>query len=59
MSNVNSTNAILPNLPHHEATIGLSLKRQTLEYHSPYLIGNVHPSLIMLTLHEIFINILL
>jgi hypothetical protein len=51
-SNINSTQSILPCLLHHEATIGLSLKRQ-MEYKSPYLIGNVHLNLIMLALHDL------
>ncbi len=49
---VNFTQSILPHLPHDEITIGLSLKRQ-MKYKSPYLIGNVHPNLIMTTLHDL------
>jgi hypothetical protein len=51
-SNINSTQSILPHLPHDEATIVLSLKKW-MEYKSPYLTGNVHPNLIMLALHEL------
>ncbi len=51
-SNINSTQSILPRLPHDETTIGLSLKRQ-MEYKSPYLTSSVHPNLIMLALHDL------
>jgi hypothetical protein len=51
-SNINFIQSILPRLPHDEATIGLSLKRQ-IEYKSTYLIGNVCLNFIMLTLHDL------
>jgi hypothetical protein len=53
-TNVNFTQSILPYLPHNDATIGLSLKRW-MEYKSQYLTSNVHPNLIMTTLHD-FLN---
>ncbi len=52
--NVNFTQSILPCLAQDEATIDLSLKIQ-IEQKSPNLIGNVHPNLIMTTLHD-FLN---
>jgi hypothetical protein len=52
-SNINSTQSILPCLPHDETTIGLSLKRQ-MEYKSPYLTSIVCPNFIILALHDLF-----
>jgi hypothetical protein len=46
---------MLFHLPHDEATIGLSLKRQ-IKYKSSHLIGNVHPNLIMTPLHGLLIT---
>jgi len=43
--------SILLRLPHDETTC-LSLKRR-MEYKSPYLIGIIHPNLIMLALHDL------
>jgi hypothetical protein len=52
-SNINFTQSIFLRLPHDEATIVLSLKRQ-MEYKSTYLTCNVHPKFIMLALHDLF-----
>jgi hypothetical protein len=51
--NINSTQSILPRLPHDETIIGLSLKRR-MKYKSPYLTSIVHPNFIMLALHDLF-----
>ncbi len=51
-SNINSTQSILPHLPHDEATIGLSFKRR-MEYKSLYLTSNVRMNFIMLQLHDL------
>lgn len=47
---------MLPHLRHDEAIIGLSIK--DVKYKFPYLIGNLHPNIIILVLQN-FINIIL
>jgi hypothetical protein len=49
LANVDQTQSILPHLPHDGVTTGVFIKRR-FEYKSPYMSGNVHPNMVMVTL---------
>jgi len=52
LANVNQIQSILPHLPHDNATIGVFFK-QCFKYKSFYMLGNVRPNMVMVTLRDL------
>jgi hypothetical protein len=50
-TNVNQTQSILSCLSHDDVARGVFLKRH-LEYKLLYMLGNVHPNMVMIALHH-------
>jgi hypothetical protein len=50
--NVDKIQSILPHLSHDGVTISLFFK-WCLEYKSPYMLGNVHPNMVMIILQDL------
>ncbi len=50
--NVNKTQSILPHLPHDETIMCVYLKKH-FEYKSHYMLGNVCPNMVMITIQDL------